>query len=115
MMHRHPCTHSPLPAARPQARYIVERSDADLWLSVLGDDNKFRRQLVDQVGRGKRALGVLGGLAGARASAACSPPAFQPAPALRWPTRTRMRWLPPFPPVRRWCPPRCPSARTPSP
>ncbi|PSC73488.1 clathrin heavy chain [Micractinium conductrix] len=32
-----------------QARYIVERSDADLWLSVLGDENKFRRQLVDQV------------------------------------------------------------------
>ena len=28
----------------------MERSDADLWLSVLGDDNKFRRQLVDQVG-----------------------------------------------------------------
>ncbi|PRW61204.1 clathrin heavy chain [Chlorella sorokiniana] len=32
-----------------QARYIVERSDADLWLSVLGDENKFRRQLIDQV------------------------------------------------------------------
>lgn len=32
-----------------QARYIVERSDSDLWLSVLADDNKFRRQLIDQV------------------------------------------------------------------
>jgi clathrin heavy chain len=32
-----------------QARYIVERSDADLWLSVLADTNKFRRQLIDQV------------------------------------------------------------------
>ena len=32
-----------------QARYIVERSDSDLWLSVLGEDNKFRRQLIDQV------------------------------------------------------------------
>lgn len=32
-----------------QARYIVERSDSDLWLSVLGEENKFRRQLIDQV------------------------------------------------------------------
>lgn len=44
-----------------QARYIVERSDSDLWLSVLGDDNKFRRQLIDQVG-----LVGLGEGAGAR-------------------------------------------------
>lgn len=40
---------TPRTTTEQQARYIVERSDADLWLSVLGDDNKFRRQLVDQV------------------------------------------------------------------
>jgi hypothetical protein len=34
----------------------VERSDSDLWLSVLGDDNRYRRQLIDQVrGRPKGA------------------------------------------------------------
>lgn len=30
----------------------MERSDSDLWLSVLVDENKFRRQLIDQVGPG---------------------------------------------------------------
>ncbi|KAK9805974.1 hypothetical protein WJX73_010066 [Symbiochloris irregularis] len=32
-----------------QARYIVERMDADLWGTALQEDNKYRRQLVDQV------------------------------------------------------------------
>lgn len=32
-----------------QARYIVDRGDQELWDKVLGDDNTFRRQLIDQV------------------------------------------------------------------
>eukprot|EP00775_Hariotina_reticulata_P002628 gene2628-2929_t len=32
-----------------QARYIVDRGDADLWDKVLDDSNSFRRQLIDQV------------------------------------------------------------------
>ena len=34
-----------------QARYIVERMDHELWLKVLDENNKYRRQLIDQVGR----------------------------------------------------------------
>lgn len=30
-------------------RYIVDRGDQELWDKVLSDDNKFRRQLIDQV------------------------------------------------------------------
>lgn len=36
-----------------QARYIVERMDADLWATTLQEDNKFRRQLIDQVRLGR--------------------------------------------------------------
>ena len=32
-----------------QARYIVERMDHELWLKVLDENNKYRRQLIDQV------------------------------------------------------------------
>ncbi|GMP89740.1 hypothetical protein CsSME_00041171 [Camellia sinensis var. sinensis] len=32
-----------------QARYVVERMDADLWEKVLSPDNEYRRQLIDQV------------------------------------------------------------------
>ena len=32
-----------------QARYIVERMDPELWASVLTEENKFCRQLIDQV------------------------------------------------------------------
>ncbi|KAF7816495.1 clathrin heavy chain 1 [Senna tora] len=32
-----------------QARYVVERMDADLWEKVLNPDNAYRRQLIDQV------------------------------------------------------------------
>ncbi|KAL3681952.1 hypothetical protein R1sor_024908 [Riccia sorocarpa] len=32
-----------------QARYVVERMDADLWAKVLDPENPFRRQLIDQV------------------------------------------------------------------
>nr|GMC59170.1 clathrin heavy chain 1 [Ipomoea batatas] len=32
-----------------QARYVVERMDADLWDKVLNPENEFRRQLIDQV------------------------------------------------------------------
>ncbi|KHN40089.1 Clathrin heavy chain 1 [Glycine soja] len=32
-----------------QARYVVERMDADLWEKVLNPENEFRRQLIDQV------------------------------------------------------------------
>lgn len=32
-----------------QARYVVGRQDADLWNKVLADENRYRRQLVDQV------------------------------------------------------------------
>lgn len=32
-----------------QARYVVERSDADLWLRVLEESNPHRKTLVDQV------------------------------------------------------------------
>ena len=32
-----------------QARYIVDRMDADLWGTALEETNKFRRQLIDQV------------------------------------------------------------------
>jgi len=37
-----------------QARYIVDRGDGELWAKVLGDDNAFRRQLVDQVNASTR-------------------------------------------------------------
>jgi len=33
-----------------QARYVVERMDPDLWGKVLEPENKFRRQVIDQVG-----------------------------------------------------------------
>jgi len=32
-----------------QARYVVERQDTELWGKVLQEDNKHRRQLIDQV------------------------------------------------------------------
>ncbi|GLT43224.1 hypothetical protein SLA2020_171910 [Shorea laevis] len=32
-----------------QARYVVERMDADLWEKVLNPENEYRRQLIDQV------------------------------------------------------------------
>ncbi|CAL9051558.1 unnamed protein product [Musa banksii] len=32
-----------------QARYVVERMDADLWEKVLVPENEYRRQLIDQV------------------------------------------------------------------
>jgi clathrin heavy chain len=31
------------------ARYLVRRRDTDLWAGVLTEDNKYRRQLIDQV------------------------------------------------------------------
>lgn len=34
---------------KTEARYLVRRRDADLWALVLQEDNKFRRQLIDQV------------------------------------------------------------------
>lgn len=34
---------------KQQARYLVKRRDHDLWMHVLDPENKFRRQLVDQV------------------------------------------------------------------
>ena len=33
-----------------QARYVVERQDGELWDKVLSEENKHRRQLIDQVG-----------------------------------------------------------------
>jgi len=32
-----------------QARYVVDRQDMDLWTTVLSEENKSRRQLIDQV------------------------------------------------------------------
>lgn len=32
-----------------QARYVVDRSDNDLWMKVLDEENKYRRSLIDQV------------------------------------------------------------------
>ncbi|XXG67428.1 hypothetical protein AAC387_Pa06g0783 [Persea americana] len=32
-----------------QARYVVERMDAELWEKVLNPENEYRRQLIDQV------------------------------------------------------------------
>lgn len=32
-----------------QARYVVDRMDSDLWGKVLDPENKFRRQVIDQV------------------------------------------------------------------
>lgn len=34
---------------KTEARYLVRRRDPDLWAAVLQEDNKFRRQLIDQV------------------------------------------------------------------
>ena len=34
---------------KDQARYLVERMDAELWASVLTEDNEYRSQLIDQV------------------------------------------------------------------
>ncbi|KAJ8711096.1 hypothetical protein PYW07_008338 [Mythimna separata] len=34
---------------KTQARYLVRRRDADLWLEVLAESNPFKRQLIDQV------------------------------------------------------------------
>lgn len=31
------------------ARYLVRRRNLELWASVLEEDNKYRRQLIDQV------------------------------------------------------------------
>jgi clathrin heavy chain len=33
---------------KQQARYVVERMKADLWASVLTEENPHRRQLIDQ-------------------------------------------------------------------
>jgi len=32
-----------------QARYLVERQDAELWAKVLHDENEYKRQVIDQV------------------------------------------------------------------
>lgn len=32
-----------------QARYLVERQDAELWAMVLNEENEFKRQVIDQV------------------------------------------------------------------
>jgi hypothetical protein len=32
-----------------QSRYIVDRMDNELWAKALDEQNKFRRQLIDQV------------------------------------------------------------------
>jgi len=32
-----------------QARYVSERQDPELWAKVLSDDNRYRRQHIDQV------------------------------------------------------------------
>jgi len=34
---------------KDQARYLVERQDPKLWASVLSDNNKFKRNVIDQV------------------------------------------------------------------
>ena len=34
---------------KSQARYLVGRRDSDLWTLVLDPENKYRRQLIDQV------------------------------------------------------------------
>ena len=34
---------------KSQARYVVERMDAELWAKVLDENSKYRRQLIDQV------------------------------------------------------------------
>lgn len=34
---------------KDQARYLVERQDAELWARVLNSENEFRRQLIDEV------------------------------------------------------------------
>ncbi len=34
---------------KSQARYVVERMDAELWAKVLDETSKYRRQLIDQV------------------------------------------------------------------
>lgn len=34
---------------KSEARYLVKRRDADLWVEVLNESNQFRRQLIDQV------------------------------------------------------------------
>ena len=39
-----------------QARYVAERQDPGLWAKVLSDDNRYRRQHIDQVGRTLSAL-----------------------------------------------------------
>ena len=47
-----PSHSSPTLSSNPpshQARYVVERADADLWLKVLDENNKNRKSLVDQV------------------------------------------------------------------
>jgi hypothetical protein len=42
-----------------QARYIVDRGDQPLWDKVLGEENPFRRQLIDQVRGGGSCLVML--------------------------------------------------------
>lgn len=34
---------------KSEARYLVKRRDADLWSTVLKEENQYRRQLIDQV------------------------------------------------------------------
>lgn len=43
------CTNALLLYPPPQARYVVERADMDLWLRLLADDNASRKALIDQV------------------------------------------------------------------
>ena len=34
---------------RAQARYLLERADPEVWGFALGDNNTYRRSLIDQV------------------------------------------------------------------
>lgn len=81
-----------------QARYVADRQDAELWAKVLDGDNKYRRQVIDQVRELEQLL-----------SFACTSPGFGgfiiflKAPHLVFIYLFyRCRWFPP----------RCPSART---
>lgn len=40
-----------------QARYVVERMDPELWGKVLEPENKFRRQVIDQVSAAQSSAG----------------------------------------------------------
>ena len=34
---------------KSEARYLVKRRDMELWAEVLGEENQYRRPLIDQV------------------------------------------------------------------